>query len=149
MIIDRELRFSDAQALTTSAVSANIIDLVNPRDMGIGDRPALKLAMSVGTAFTSTGSSTLTILAQGSTDNSTWTTYAQSPAIAKASLAANTEHIWDIDWPRKALGAAMPRYLRLSYTVGVADFTAGTLTAQLVLDRQDDFAYPAGITVAN
>jgi hypothetical protein len=46
--------------------------------MGIGDNPALKLAIFVNTAFTSTAAATLQIQAQGSTDNSNFTVMAES-----------------------------------------------------------------------
>lgn len=147
MILDGLLLFDTALALTSDQVSTNVIDLQNARDMGIGD-PEMKLVVTVGTAFASTTSSTLVISFQGSTDNSTFTTMALSPSIAKASMVANAR-LWDTVIPRIVPGQALPRYLRLSYDVVTADFTAGTLTAALVLDRNDYIAYRAGVQVVN
>lgn len=149
MILDNLLLFSSAQNLTTGTiVSTNVIDLNNAREMGIGDDPAMKLAIFVTTAFATTDTATLTIQAQGSTDNASFSVYAESRAIAAADLAAGRK-LFPIDWPHRSSGDAVPRYLRLAYVMGALHFTPGALSAFLVLDRQDDLAYPAGITVAN
>lgn len=149
MILDGLLVFSSAQALTSTADSTNVLDLTNARDLGQGnDSPAVKLMLQVGTAFQSTGSSTLVVSLAGSTDNSTYTTMVSIPSIAKAAMIAGAV-IGNIDLPRRVNGQALPRYLKLVYTVGTADFTAGTLNAALVLDRQDNTYYPVGQVVQN
>jgi len=152
MIIDGLLLFDSAAAVTSTAASTNIVDLVNARDIGVGDDPAMKVMVLVTTAITTTNSATLTVSAQGSTDNSTWSTYVSSPAYAAAALVAGAR-LFDIDWPRPAAGLATPRYIRLYYTVGTGIFSAGAVTAALVLDRDDRVnaagAYPAGIAIAN
>lgn len=148
MLLDGYLVFSSAQALTATAASTNIFDLQNARDMGIGDQPALKFFVSTGTAFLSTGSSTLVVTFEGSTDASTWDIYASFPSIAKAALVASKRIINGVV-PRVAFGFTLPRYLRLNYTVGVADFTAGTLNAAIVLDNQEQINYSAGLYVSN
>lgn len=149
MIIDGLLLFSSAQNLTTGTIpSTNVIDLLNARDMGIGDDPALKIACFVTTPFSSTDAGTLTIQAQGSTDNSTFTTYAESRAYSAADLVAGAK-LLPIDWPHRGPGDALPRYLRLAYVMGSLHFTPGALTAMLVLDRQDATQYPPGLGISN
>lgn len=149
MILDGYLVFSSAQAITATAASTNIIDLQNARDMGVnGEDFSLKVFVSVGTAAASTGSSTMTVAFQGSTDASTWDTYYTSPAITKAQMAANTR-ILSIDLPRVPIGFSKPRYYRLNYTVAVADFTAGTLNAAIVLADPQISDYPIGNYPAN
>lgn len=150
MIIDKQLLFSTAQAITTvSAVSDNIIDLQNARDIGVGDNPSLKLFAYVTTAFLTTNAGTIQVAIQGSTDATTWTNYAlsNSTAFTAGTLVAGA-HLFDISVPRPPPGAALPRYLRLNYTLANA-FTAGAITAGLVLDRNDIIAYPSGYTVVN
>ncbi len=150
MIIDKLLLFSTAQAITTAtAVSDNIIDLQNARDIGVGDNPAMKLFCYVTTAFATTDAGTLQVAIQGSTDASTWTTYALTNATAwtVGTLIAGA-HLFDIDVPRPPPGASLPRYRRLNYVV-VNHFTGGALTAGLVLDRNDIISYPSGYTVSN
>lgn len=148
-ILDGQLVFdASGTTITTTATSTNVIDLTNPRDMGIGDNPALKLNITVGTAFTSTAAATLQIQVQGSTDNSNFTTMAESRAYAIADLVAGSK-LFPIDLPAVGGVQAIPRYLRLNYVGGVATFTTGKLSAYLVLDRQDNVAYPAGINILN
>lgn len=133
------------------------------RDMGIGDDPALKLLVQVGTSFASGGAGTLQIAIQGAVDDGTgnpaaFSTWWTSPAYALATLNQGSR-LLDMDFPRPPDGIAIPRFVRLLYTIGGAQFTAGTLIAGVVLDRVDQAyqgtdnsilgGYPAGITVAN
>lgn len=149
MIIDGLLLFSSAQNLTTGTIdSTNVIDLLNARDMGIGDDPALKIACFVTTAFATTDAATLTVQALGSTDNSTYTVYAESRAYAAAALVAQAK-LLPIDWPHRGPGDALPRYLKLSYVMSTLHFTPGAVSAMLVLDRQDGTQYPPGIYISN
>lgn len=133
------------------------------RDMGIGDDPALKLLVQVGTAFTSGGAGTLSVAIQGAIDDGTgnpaaFSTWWSSPVYALATLNAGSR-LLDMDFPRPPDGIAIPRFVRLLYTIAGAQFTAGTLVAGVVLDRPDQSyqgtdnsvlgGYPAGIVVAN
>lgn len=151
MILDKQNVFDWDAALTSTRASTDIIDLVSKRDVGSSyvDNPNLKVRVQVGsTSFASTGSSTLVITFEGSTDASTWDTYISVPSIAKASMTANAV-LADFAVPNRSLGKSLPRYLRLNYTVGTADFTAGALKAFLFLDDQANIAYPQGVNVTN
>jgi hypothetical protein len=158
MIIDGNLLLDTAAAITSSGVSTNVIDLGVARDMGIGDADQItpKVMCLVNTAFTTTNSATLTVNFQGSTDNTTWDTYLSSPAYAAAALGQGAR-LLDVDVPRPAAGKALPRYLRLSYTVGTGVFSAGAVTAAIVLGRADQIVssagyqsgYPSGFSVNN
>jgi hypothetical protein len=133
------------------------------RDMGVGDDPALKLLVQVATTFTSGGAGTLAIALQGAVDDGTgapaaFSTWWTSSTYALASLNAGSR-LLDMDFPRPPDGIAVPRFMRLLYTIGTATMTAGQVTAGVVLDRPDQMyqgtdnsvigGYPAGITVAN
>lgn len=177
MILDRFLQFSSAQNLAQvvgTYVSDDIIDLhisgipvlanlQGARDMGIGDRPALKLLVQVITAFTSGGAGTLQVALQGATDNgsgapATYSTWWLSPAYALATLNAGSR-LYNMDMPRPPDGIAIPRFLRMAYIVAGATMTAGTVSSFIVIDRDDQMyqstdnsilgGYPAGITIAN
>lgn len=163
MILDYNYLFDGSQSSTTgvlngtnltaaalgTAASTNVIDLVNARDMGIGDAPSLKLMVMVSTQFTSTGAGTLKIEAQGSTDNSAWTTYAEEPAKAISGYAAGTK-IAQFDWPGvNPDTGALPRYLRLLYTTATSSFSAGAVISGIVLGRDDNRAYASGIAISN
>lgn len=158
MILDGNLLFDTAAAITATAPSTNVIDLANFRDLGVngGEFAPPKLMCLCTTTFTTTNAATLSVAIQGSTDNSTWDTYATSPALAAATLVAG-QRLFDIDLPRPAAGKSIPRYLRLNYTVGTGVFSAGAVTSALVMQRQDQpvssagvaSGYPSGFTVSN
>lgn len=148
MYMDSSLLFDQDAAITVTRDSTNVIDLSNARDMGIGDDPAMKLAIYVTQTFTAAGAGTLTIDFEGSVDNSAWTVYVSTPAIALANLVAGRK-LFPIDIPHRPSGAALPRYYKLVYTVATGPMTAGKITAALVVDRQDAPTYPAGLTISN
>lgn len=178
MILDAFLQFDNAVSLAIAAgtqASTNVIDLGvtsgiptsanggGARDIGIGDSPAMKLVVQVTTTFTSGGAATLVVALQGAVDNGSgapaaFSTWWSSPAYALAALNAGSR-LFDMDMPRPPDGIAIPRYLRLLYTVGAATVTAGNISSYIVLDRDDQIyqstdnsilgGYPAGITVAN
>lgn len=158
MLIDGLLQFDPAgTAVTASAASTNVLDLMQARDLGIGDEP-LQLMVVTNGAFAPTTAS-LNIQVQGAPDNGsgapgTWTTYAESGALTGTQLNANGNGtvVLPIDLPARAPGAAVPRYLRLNYVVTSGPFTTGTLQAALVLERGQiiaNFGYPPGTVVNN
>jgi hypothetical protein len=175
MILDGLLQFSNAQSLVQSAGSydsTNILDLGisglpasagggGARDIGIGDDPAMKLLVQIGTTVTSGGAATLQVAVEGAPDNGSgspgsYNIMAQSDVFAKGLLVAGAR-LLDIDMPRPQPAQPIPRFLKLVYIIGTAAITAGTVTSYLVLDRHDLpeqsnatlGGYPAGITVAN
>lgn len=182
MILDRLLRFSNAQTAAIAvgtAVSTDVVDFglgttANPaiptnaqgggaRDMGVGDAPALKFVVQVITTVTSGGAGTLSVTIQGAPDNGAgvpgaYTSWWTSPAYALATMVAGAR-LLNMDLPRPPAGVAVPRFIQLLYTVAVANLTGGTISAYLVLDRDDQMynstannvlgGYPAGLNVAN
>lgn len=182
MILDALLKFSDGQTFTTGAVdSTNVIDLGTAttsagvtfglptsangggaRDIGIGDDPAMKIYCVVSTAFTSGGAATLAVSIAGAPDDlsggiGSWVTWYTSPAYALATVAVVGAQLLPMDMPRPPAGVAIPRFLKLIYTVAVTTFTGGAISAYLVLDRFDQImssagnlsGYRPGITVNN
>jgi hypothetical protein len=152
MYMDQSLLFDTAAAITATAVSTNIIDLTNTRDLGVGDSSALDVVVLVTTTMLAAGAATLTVQFQGSTDNSTYTTMMQSDTIGKASLTAGTKLSFDM--PRLSAGQARPRYLRLNYVVATGPFTAGNVTSFIVIDDHAStgiaaYGYAPGIVINN
>lgn len=142
----------------TSGIPASAVNGGGARDIGIGDDPAMKLLVQVTTAFAS--GTSLGVNLQGAPDAGanapgTFTIYASGPVVVEANLIVGCR-LLDIDMPRPAPGAALPRFYRLGY-ITVGTHTAGALEAILVLDRMDQpeqtnavmGGYPVGITVAN
>lgn len=129
MILDNELTFSRAQAVTTSAGSTNVVDFGAGRgDIGPGE--PLYLNISVDAAATAAGAATVTFKLQtadleaftGSVDVYT------SAAIAKADLGVGAVPV------QIAIPHGMKRYARVYYTIGTGPLTAGKFTAALVKD---------------
>lgn len=129
------------------------------RDMGIGDKPSLKLMVDVVLTFL--GGTDLTIALQGAPDNgsgapgSYTTMYAMPAVVVEANLLTGTR-IAEIDIPRPVPGQVLPRFLRLLYT-STGTHTSGKVEAGIVIDRDDQIkgttgllsGYPAGINIAN
>lgn len=168
MILDYNYLFdvsaSDTTQLTGMAVtgftaggvaSTNVIDLVNARDMGMGDSPALKVMVLVTANFTTTGtaSTTMTINFQGAPTNTAgaaWVTYAGSAALASASLTSGTIYSFDVP-PINPDSGPLPRFLRLQYVLGGpgSTFSAGSVISGIVLNRQANRGYPPGVAISN
>lgn len=110
MILDAQNTFSDSQALVGTAVSTNVIDLSQDRDIGIGRPMVIMTVVKVAPA----GGGTLQIDAQAD-DNVGFASpavAATTGAIAAAALAAGTKRVLPLP-PDKLT----ERFLRLNYTM--------------------------------
>lgn len=141
MILDKENLFSDAQAVTATAPSTNVIDLGAVRDVGKGNELELLIAVTT-TVLAAGGASTTTFSLQTDTAEGfgTAVTLWTSAAIGKADLVAGYQI--KVRVPR-----GVKRYLRLLYTVATNDLTAGAFTAGILLDPDDYQVYPKGAEV--
>jgi len=111
MILDSLLKFSDAQALTATADSTNVIDLSVDRDIGIGEPMALVVTVGVAADFT-TGDETYQF--QLETDDNAGMT--SSTIIGDVTVAAADLTVGDkVVIP---LGHSNERYLQVVYTLG-------------------------------
>lgn len=124
-ILDKQLEFSDAQAVTATAASTNVIDLDTAApNIGSSGTP-IYAEVRVNTTCTSGGSATIDAVLQHSTDNSTFTTLVAPAQVAVAAATAGTVIM------RVPLPAKHNRYLRINYTIGTANLTAGKFDAFL------------------
>ena len=157
MILDGFLAWSINQSASAwivgANVSTNIIDLGEvsgipssaqgggARDIGIGDDPAMKILVQVTAAFNAP-LTTLQATIQGAPDNGSgapgafvnW--YSDAAPVAVANLTVGMR-LLDMDMPRPAAGAPVPRYLQLSYAAAGGSSSTGQISAFLVLDRWD------------
>jgi hypothetical protein len=135
MILDDQNTLSDLQAVTATAISANVIDL-GPlggiptanltRDIGTGND--LYFYCVVTTTFTAGGAATLTLTIE-SDDNvglASPTVHFTSAVHAVASLVAGFE-IAKVELPP----ALYQRYLGARYTIATGPMTAGNLSAYI------------------
>lgn len=129
MPYDALLMFSQAQAITATAASTDVLDLglpsVNPLSPTGARFPAVHATDNppvVGKITTSfAGATAIVVALQGSDDNSTWGGLA-STTLAAADLVAGKEFSVVGGRPHKY------RYERLNYTV-TGTVTAGAITA--------------------
>jgi len=142
MITDKLLRVSDAQALTTTAVSTDTIDLSIARDIGEGDD--LYMNFAVTAALTGGTSVKFEVITSASADLSTPTVIGSTDAVVTASLVAGYNTAVRINPQIASLGK---RYLGARYTIS-GTYSAGTVTADVVTDIQDGKKfYASGFTV--
>lgn len=148
MILDAQLKFSAAQAVTAAADSTNSIDLSEARNVGEGKD--LYVAVTVDVSMTDSGSdSTLDVFMYGgatagaSTGKQLLFTipavtaagagpfYAKlSPDFVAATLAANYE------------------FIMLHYVPNNGNLTTGSFTAYLTTDIAGFVAYAKGYTIS-
>ena len=154
-IMDKQLEFDPAlTAITSTTTSTHVIDLGVGRDLGPGPEgeAPLELLVIVDAALTG-NTGTLNAQLQGAPDSSgspgSYVTLIESGVLAIAQLITGAT-ILRCQIPNRRVDAdALPRFLRMQYTVGSGPFTAGSLSARIVGTRQANVAYPPGVTVSN
>lgn len=138
MIFDQQTLLSDAQAITASAASTNVIDLgpiANGITRDIGKGKPIPLRIQVVEDFTAAGAATLTVALQvDSVENfaspkTVWST----SALALADLVAGKVIV-----PEFVSRGTDERYMRLNYTVATGPMTAGKITAGVVMGAQSN-----------
>lgn len=138
MILDKLLMFSEAQAVTATAASTDVIDLGpidgTRRDIGVGY--PLEFWTTVNTTATASGAATVNVQLQTSPDNSTWTTIASSGDLALSALVAGKRIV------SQKVPSGVKKYLRVNYTVGTGPLTAGAFTSGINLDVDNNTPYP-------
>ena len=138
MIFDNQTLLSDAQAITATAASTNILDL-GPikaglvRDIGKGKQ--IPLLIQVVEQFAAAGAGTLTVALQVD-DNDTFSspkTVWSSTALALADLKPGKVVI-----PEYVPRGTDEKFLRLNYTVATGPMTAGRVTAGVTMGNQSN-----------
>ena len=143
MITDSLLRVSEDQALTTTAVSTNTIDLSVARDIGEGT--TLYMNFAVTEALANGTSVTFEVITSASANLGTPTVIGSSAAIVTASLTLGKNIVVTLNPDIAGKGQ---RYLGARYTIA-GTFNAGKVTADIVETIGDGRKYYAsGFTVA-
>lgn len=143
MLLDAQLLFSDAQAITAAAASTNIVDLGSARNIGVGEN--LYVSVTVDVALSDASSdSTLTVDLQGDSTDTFTPDGTQTLFIIPAVAAAGQKYFGRItpDF------ASNYRYIRLYYTPNNGNLSTGTLTAGVVHGIDKFVAYADGITIS-
>ena len=162
MFLDNLVQLASAQAITSTAAGTATFDVTGLGagtvyngvtgglssdllgfDIGAGDGIAIPvLYWNVGTAFVSAGGATLQIGIQAAPDNGSgsagnYQIITETAPMSAATLVANANGQFQIppvgaNW----VGEAMPRFYQVEFTVATSTFSAGTMSANIVLNPQ-------------
>ena len=143
MITDKLLRVSEDQAVTSTAVSTDTIDLGVARDMGEGT--PLYMNFAVTTAMTGGTSIKFEVITSAAANLGSPTVIGSSDAILTAALTLGKNIVVRLNPDIAGKGQ---RYLGARYTVS-GTFNAGKITADVVETIGDGKKfYASGFTVA-
>ena len=143
MITDALLRVSEDQALTTTAVSTNTIDLSVARDVGEGT--ALYMNFAVTEALANGTSVKFEVISSAAANLGSPTVIGSTDAILTAALTLGKNVVVRINPDIAGKGQ---RYLGARYTIA-GTFNAGKVTADVVETIGDGRKfYASGFTVA-
>ena len=143
MITDSLLRVSEDQAVTSTAVSTNTVDLGVARDMGEGTTLYMNFALTE--AFANGTSVTFEVITSASANLGSPTVIGSSAAIVTASLTLGKNIVVTLN---PEIAGKGQRYLGARYTVA-GTMNAGKVTADIVETIGDGQKYYAsGFTVA-
>ncbi len=125
-MVDSLLFISTDKALTSQGAVNDTLDLGLA---GYGPGDPIQLKCLVTEAFTSLGSATLAItVASSATEGGTYVTHFSLGATAKTALTLGALLI-DMVMP-----ANLNRWVKVTYTIGTADATAGKVTTYMTTD---------------
>lgn len=151
MFIDLQTKFSDAQLVTATAISANVLDLRNAATPALADEgmsgPEEWIVVLVVTTATAAGAATLVLTIESdilATLASAPVVHYTSTVIPVASMVAGFRAV------AVQLPAATPlykRFLGLRYTIATGPLTAGAFSGYLTMDLQQNVIYPTGFVV--
>ena len=142
MITDKLLRVSEDQAVTSTAVSTNTIDLGVARDMGEGT--PLYMNFAVTTAMTGGTSIKFEVITSANANLSSPTVIGSSDAITTANLTLGKNVVVRLN---PEIAGKGQRYLGARYTVS-GTYNGGKITADIVETIGDGRKYYAsGFTV--
>lgn len=148
--IDAQNEFSDAQAVTATAISTNVIDLGATNTLkDIGSGEDIYLVVQTEAACTDVGSDAtlqVDLLSDSTSDLATSpTTHWTSGSLAFAAFSPAGTKIAAVKLPK----GDYERYLGVKYTVGAGPLTAGAFDAFLTKDVESFRSYAKGYSQAS
>lgn len=145
MLMDAELLFSEAQAITAAADSTNVVDLGVARDIGVGEE--LYIMVLVTTTLDDAGDDSTLTVSLVTDDNAALSSDAvvQELVTIPATTAAGTVYFFRLT---PEILEAYQRYIGLAYTLSGGNLSAGAITAGIVKDIQKYKDYASGFTIS-
>jgi hypothetical protein len=149
MILDNDLLFSDAQAVTAAAASTNYYD-TGPlftgntgRNIGMGEN--LYFSISVDTAMTDSSSDSTLAVTLETDDNTSFSSAATVATLVTipAVTAAGTKYFVKVP-----IATTVPyeRYIRCYFTPANGNLTTGAFTVALVKDPDNWTSYASAVS---
>lgn len=158
MILDSQNEFSDAQAVTATAISTNVYDLfslgagggasISPNArIDVGDADELYVVVQTQTAATDVTSDATLVVTVESADDAGLTTNAQvhltTGTLAFAAFSPQGTQLIKARLPK----GLYRRYLGVRYTVAAGPLTAGAFDAFLTPSVDNQRPYKSGFIV--
>lgn len=140
MILDAQLLFSDAQSVTATAVSTNVVDMGNAGDHGTGE--PLKLQVSLAAAMVGAGATVAVTIEQDDNEAFSSATTVQTIGTFAAVSAAGTKFVAYLQ-----PGVLTERFIRLRYTVS-GTLTSSSFDAFMLLNNDAVVYYADAITIS-
>jgi hypothetical protein len=140
MYLDKELLFSDQQAVTADANSTNVIDLETVRDIGRGE--PLKLFVQVDETMDDSGDDSTLAVKLVTDDNAALSsaTVIRTLVTFAALTAAGVTHYFTLE-PGDVV--AFEQYLGIQFVTANGNLSAGKFTVGIVRDAQTAPVFPA------
>ena len=143
--IDSQLRFSNAQAVTASAASTNVIDL-GAVDSDWGPGTPLWIVVHCTTAMTDAGSNSTVA---PTLESDTVDTFGSATTIQTLPTFAALSAAGTVVMAALAPMATNERFIRVQYTVANGDLTTGSFTAYITTHALQNWTAVAdGITIS-
>lgn len=152
MYIDKQAEFSDGQAVTSTAISTNVMDLISNesgknalRDIGTGqDVYLVVLTRTAATDTSSDATLTVSLESDSTADLATSATvHYTTGALAFATFSPAGAELAAVKLPK----GNYERYLGVRYTVASGPLTAGNFDAFLTTDVDSFRAYARNYVV--
>lgn len=143
MITDAQLTFSDSQAVTASAASANQVDLNVGRDLARTGDANLRVVCTVTTAFVGVTSVQARIRQSAAANMSSADVIYTGPVVAVANLTKGAV-LFDVPFPStESFGSK--EFMDVDYVVVGGPGSAGAVFAGVVMNSQGG-DYRLGVT---
>lgn len=149
MIMDGDLLFSDAQAVTATAASSNYYDtgplFTGNTGRNIGVSGELYFSISVDVAMTDSGSDSTVAVSLETDDNTSFSSVATVATLVTipAVTAAGTKYFVKVP-----IATTVPyeRYLQIKYTLANGNLTTGSFTVALVKNIDNWTSYASAVS---
>jgi len=142
MILDKQLEFCSAQAVTATAASTNLIDLGTVRNMGVGTQLYVVVVCTVAMTDASSDS-TLAVALEGDSTTTVTPDYTRTLFTFSALSAAGT-----VKYAALGPDDLNLQYAQLKFTPANGNLTTGSFSAYLTTSIQAYTSYADNLVIS-